>query len=424
MAKVLRKVLCLTTVLFLFTAAFAEDGIFIRQRISDVEPGGTLFSAGDQRAFYMPISAPYGIITGKAAPVFVRIPLQDGVSMQRFSYSFAFFWDEARRIRYHYTISANPDETVESYREENPDADLLLYDSDVLACILPPDDSAGDTSRCVMEVDDSGEKAMLWIDMEYFGLDPQMSESERREMISQAVRDEVALLRQGVEVVSMAPYWNADAYSGVELIDDGRQCKVQFDLPAPTRDIDGDLRRGAVILESLDSGSMSFYACFDPGHTIVYGVSFAPKPSGDVPYESVTLDNGNEWSFHATEKDGGIRSLQLYREIPGATFDGAPLCLGIVIRQLNFEPWRDRAACLEELATLDGCVRFVGVDEEGSAPVDADGTWFCPECGSENTGKFCPDCGTPKPEAAEWECPGCGSVNTGNFCPQCGAARP
>lgn len=54
----------------------------------------------------------------------------------------------------------------------------------------------------------------------------------------------------------------------------------------------------------------------------------------------------------------------------------------------------------------------------------SEGTWFCPECGSENSGKFCPECGTPKPESAEWTCPNCGAQNDGKFCPECGTPKP
>ena len=31
---------------------------------------------------------------------------------------------------------------------------------------------------------------------------------------------------------------------------------------------------------------------------------------------------------------------------------------------------------------------------------EADGKWFCPECGTANTAKFCTECGTKKPDVA------------------------
>jgi membrane protease subunit (stomatin/prohibitin family) len=55
----------------------------------------------------------------------------------------------------------------------------------------------------------------------------------------------------------------------------------------------------------------------------------------------------------------------------------------------------------------------------------AAGTWTCPKCGKENTGKFCMECGTAKPAPAEkWICPKCGKENTGKFCMECGTAKP
>jgi membrane protease subunit (stomatin/prohibitin family) len=54
----------------------------------------------------------------------------------------------------------------------------------------------------------------------------------------------------------------------------------------------------------------------------------------------------------------------------------------------------------------------------------ADG-WTCPNCGSQNAGKFCMECGTPKPvvDDGSWTCE-CGTKNTGKFCMNCGTPRP
>lgn len=49
--------------------------------------------------------------------------------------------------------------------------------------------------------------------------------------------------------------------------------------------------------------------------------------------------------------------------------------------------------------------------------------WFCPNCGTPNTGKFCQTCGTPRPAQQSGFCPNCGKkVENPNakFCPNCG----
>lgn len=69
--------------------------------------------------------------------------------------------------------------------------------------------------------------------------------------------------------------------------------------------------------------------------------------------------------------------------------------------------------------------------QQNQAQAGAD-TWTCPQCGTQNIGKFCSNCGTPKPEEkpvqaakVEMKCSECGEIvdlsnGVPKFCPHCG----
>lgn len=60
-----------------------------------------------------------------------------------------------------------------------------------------------------------------------------------------------------------------------------------------------------------------------------------------------------------------------------------------------------------------------------AASVSNNGTWYCTNCGTPNSGKFCEGCGSPKPASMAASCRNCGwtptpGQNTPKFCPECG----
>ena len=77
--------------------------------------------------------------------------------------------------------------------------------------------------------------------------------------------------------------------------------------------------------------------------------------------------------------------------------------------------------------TISGAVRSGTASASAPAPVPVQ-TWSCPQCHTENTGKFCSNCAAPRPAPAPepvqtWSCPQCHTENTGNFCSNCGKKK-
>lgn len=63
------------------------------------------------------------------------------------------------------------------------------------------------------------------------------------------------------------------------------------------------------------------------------------------------------------------------------------------------------------------------VEEAQAVRADSAG-WTCPNCGTQNSGKFCTNCGQPKPARTGGFCPNCGTkydpAQAPKFCPNCG----
>lgn len=78
---------------------------------------------------------------------------------------------------------------------------------------------------------------------------------------------------------------------------------------------------------------------------------------------------------------------------------------------------------LEDLEATGAATKNLKKEKEAieSHVVKISSKWICPECHSENTGKFCTECGHGMMES--WCCPECGELNTGKFCSECGTKR-
>ena len=84
------------------------------------------------------------------------------------------------------------------------------------------------------------------------------------------------------------------------------------------------------------------------------------------------------------------------------------------------------AGQLFQMGAAQGAAPAPAPQAGGAAPQA--GGWTCPQCNTQNTGKFCTNCGTPAPApapaAGAWFCPDCGTKNEGKFCTNCGHQKP
>ncbi len=447
----MKKTLCLllTLAFICFTIASAEESALIRQRVVDDAPGVTLFSGGELRDVCLSADNSLTVLLSDDTPAFLCFPIREGASMQNFGNTFARCYSEDDHIQFHYNCMRYPDEDVLQENRDNVPEEQRAVDWPDAIGVWMPEENYG---TILMAATPMGKDMFLWINTEFVGLGPEVSEAERTEIMTAAMRDEVSRLRGEMRAVSATPYWNADLYSGVELIDENRQRKLRVEFPALTKRADGAPRQGGVILDSLFKDELTCFYRFDADHFIMVTVSLKPGKdsyamsklqAGDGQARRVTLGNGSEWIVSGLSTDTAETNFwSAAREVPGVAVDGEPLYVNLQMakryRDATVEAWKDEAACMEDLALFDEHLRVVDIADDEQEPtaepgdgsagaVQADGggeVWLCPTCGNENAGNFCTECGTPKPLVEAWLCPQCGSENTGKFCPECGAPKP
>ncbi len=86
------------------------------------------------------------------------------------------------------------------------------------------------------------------------------------------------------------------------------------------------------------------------------------------------------------------------------------------------------AGQLFQMGAAQGAAPAPAPAPQGGGAAPQAGGWTCPQCNTQNTGKFCTNCGTPAPApapaAGAWFCPDCGTKNEGKFCTNCGHQKP
>ena len=457
----MKKIIALLLALLLFASvsASAEEGIYVRQLPQYKYILEFLLTPESYPEVCLSPYSTYKFFTSynPVEPMFLCFPGPANAMVNDFDTDFVSYLDTENEIQYSYQLMES--DSYEEFVNKAPQDEYLLMDgSDGAAAYIDPDSLR---ARGMIGTKEFGKSSKLVFSVKLDNLNSRTPLETRVQALTEAIEAEVNRIRTSMRIETRAPFWSDGRYAGVKLLDpDDYSYMLKFTFPVFSCTFDDGVKEALPMVVSLRYNELKAVYNFGDGCYATMGVKLDDNPFPLYQMEKqepdalkVTLENGSEWNIYMSGlTENGKTSYTYASKALGHKSKYDKDYYLTVHMDLDRMSWSSMEEYLKDVTMFDASYEILNAEEDpyvpaepeaeggegtGTAPTpttaentksepEADGSWTCTNCGTENTGKFCGECGAakPQPESGEWTCPNCETVNTGKFCTECGSAKP
>lgn len=451
--------LLLALLLFASVSAFAEEGLYIRQLPQYKYVLDFVLTPESYPEVCLSPYSSYKFFTAynPAEPVFLCFPGPAGAMVCSFDTSFVSYLDTENAIQYHYELMES--DSYEEFVNKAPQDEYVLMDgSDGIAAYIDPESLR---ARAMIGTKEFGKSSKLVFSIILDNMDTRMSLEKRVQALTDAIEAEINRVRSAMHIETKAPFWSEGRYAGVKLLDPyDYSYMLKFTFPTLSCTFEDGVKEALPMVISLRFNELKAVYNYGDGRYATIGIKLDDNPfpiykmeNQDPDALKVSLSNGSEWNIYMNGlSENGKTSYTYASKALGHKNKYDKEYYLTVQMDLDKMSWSSMEEYLEDVALFDNSYEILNADDDPYIPAEseaeggegigtaltpisqestksepaADSSWICPNCESENTGKFCGNCGTakPQPESDEWTCPNCETVNSGKFCTECGTAKP
>ena len=245
---------------------------------------------------------------------FVSFKAPENASAFGFDYDSVSYVDNEINLQYAYqSLSSYAYETFLNKCDE--DAYILMDGSDGAAAYISPERSRAYALIGTPQIEKG---AKLLITLYYGNMNSKTALEKRVSVLTEGIQNEVARIRDHMQVLEADAYWSDGVYQGVKLISDAMDgLRAKFDLPTVTMvDKNGTACTALMFVTKLENARFNCCAAFGDGRMLELKAemgtySYVARKQQEQPESVYTmaLDDGHSYDIYANLRDDGTFNL-------------------------------------------------------------------------------------------------------------------